>query len=349
MKPEETEQSMLDKLRECYEDVLKTKARLGLRLTPIESLKLRRLRAMSKDTDLRSVFQPFFDGLDGCIDELNQDKGKIKHINIPVNPKTNTHWVKEYIDSVINENYTAPILSDFVGKIEKCRKEFNQIKSQNMKTEKEFAVKSDSFALYEAFKKECEGIGWKYGVGIMVSPFDSISVNFHKHLRFDAKTSPIFTLSNFETDVSFNLGSQFSEALAYAKRVFEESKKKKVTYEDVAKELFKDKSSNAPRFYIASNGVVSPVFNTQSNYSPNEATNECQLEKLLAINKLMNVAAYLNPKGEKATYAIYLNPDSAIHILPQALNYGQARFVSRESAQQSIEILGEGVVRLALS
>ena len=278
MKPEEIEQSMLDKLREYYEGVLKTKARLGLRLTPIESLKLRRLRAMSKDTDLRSVFQPFFDGL------------------------------------------------------EQRRKEFNQIKSQNMKTEKEFAVKSDSFALYEAFKKECEGIGWKYNDCLVKFDKDEYRRKcscMYFSTEWNDNLGCAFSLSNVsDNTLMFKLDGQFSEALAYAKRIFEESKKKKMTYEDVEKVIGTRTSSYCCSVRVSDHG---------------------QCEKLLAINKLMNVAVYLNPKREMAEWSISLYSSGTISIMSGMRKYGQPFFISKESAQQAIEILGEDVIRLALS
>ena len=69
-------------------------------------------------------------------------------------------------------------------------------------------------------------------------------------------------------------------------------KEKKLTYEDVARELF----ANKPCFYVDIVGKI--VEATELDLSVVEQLNNCtsrrQAEKNLAINKLMNVAKYLN-------------------------------------------------------
>ena len=73
-------------------------------------------------------------------------------------------------------------------------------------------------------------------------------------------------------------------------------KEKKLTYEDIAEELF-----SKPVFYIGANGDIEPAGNL-SNYvtNLNNCTSKRQAEKLLAINKLMNVAKYLNGDSDEA-------------------------------------------------
>lgn len=68
--------------------------------------------------------------------------------------------------------------------------------------------------------------------------------------------------------------------------------KKELTYEDVAEELF-----NSTGFYIASNGRVMPLLGLLGLEYKNDktnATNRKQLEKLLALNQLLNIAEYYN-------------------------------------------------------
>ena len=66
-----------------------------------------------------------------------------------------------------------------------------------------------------------------------------------------------------------------------------EKEKKLTTYEDVVKKLFDAKTV----YWIDKFGKITygPVADTYLQ-NPNNASNEQQLEKLLAINKLMNVA-----------------------------------------------------------
>lgn len=125
----------------------------------------------------------------------------------------------------------------------------------------------------------------------------------------------------------------------------------KLTYEQVADKLFKNKN----HYYTDEDGTV-----IKSNIGwqcPNVAPTEHQLEKLLAINKLMNVAHYLNNGWEpnwtdKSTrkYCLYYN-----HIVKKILidwSYEFQNtivyFKSRELAEQAIEILGEETIKLAL-
>lgn len=126
------------------------------------------------------------------------------------------------------------------------------------------------------------------------------------------------------------------------------AKKKKITYEDVAKELF----DGNPVFCTTICGEITNCSADGRTTDPNNSRTSHQLEKLLALNKLMNVAVYLNPKGEKADWVIAIETDKSkpeIKVFPTAHNYGQPFFTSMESARQAIEILSEDVVRLALS
>ncbi len=135
-------------------------------------------------------------------------------------------------------------------------------------------------------------------------------------------------------------------------------KKKLLTYEDVAKELFKFGTS----YYTVSTGKIIKTINNCYYADPNTAASEKQLEKLLAINKLMNVAKYLNGDWKpdwnnpcENKYYIYMvrgcvkidrlciSPNSSIS------NHATVYFKSKELAQQAIDILGKDTICLALS
>lgn len=129
-------------------------------------------------------------------------------------------------------------------------------------------------------------------------------------------------------------------------------KKKKLTYEDVAKELFSN-----PCFYINTNGCITSTdslacFTTDLT----NCTSSKQAEKLLAINQLMNVAKYLNGdwqpdwKGDELKY--YIEIDTVIDDLcfdnTSFYNGSIVYFKSKKLIKQAIEILGEDTIRLAL-
>ena len=78
--------------------------------------------------------------------------------------------------------------------------------------------------------------------------------------------------------------------------------KKELTYEDIAEELFSDIG-----FYIISNGGIIPFDKTVGKDDKNNATNKNQLERLLSLNQLLNIAEYYNkksPKEEKKIHCI---------------------------------------------
>lgn len=128
--------------------------------------------------------------------------------------------------------------------------------------------------------------------------------------------------------------------------------KKVLSYEDVAKDLFENKNG----YYTSKNGEISSTRLNGENYSDsNNCTSEKQAKKLLAINKLMNVAKYLNAKEPKSEFdtRYYIR---IIHgrltircTCPKATNCGAIYFTSEKLAEQAIKILGEETIRIALS
>ena len=119
-------------------------------------------------------------------------------------------------------------------------------------------------------------------------------------------------------------------------------KEKKLTYEDVARDLFYDNPRVA---YFDIDGVVS-IF---------DCISEKQAEKLLAINKLMNVAKYLNgdwqPDWDKTTECKYYISPYSKQLKVTFTTWvcgGNIYFKSEELAKQAIEILGEETIKLAL-
>ena len=130
-------------------------------------------------------------------------------------------------------------------------------------------------------------------------------------------------------------------------------KEKKLTYEDVAKSLF-----SKPSFYMDSCGNIESS-ESLTNYAndSNNCTSRKQAQKLLAINKLMNVAKYLNgdwqpdwKDGDENKY--YIENETLTNSLrinyTNLLNHYILYFKSEELAQQAIEILGEETIKLAL-
>lgn len=140
------------------------------------------------------------------------------------------------------------------------------------------------------------------------------------------------------------------ENSTFEKIVFKKIEEK-LTYEKIAEKLFEYKD----HYYTNADGIIREI--SVGWNCPNAAPTEHQLQRLLAINKLMNVAHYLNDgwepncnDNEQEKFYIYYN--SAVKTLNISANfyynYGGVYFKSIKIAEQAIEILGEEAVKLAL-
>lgn len=132
--------------------------------------------------------------------------------------------------------------------------------------------------------------------------------------------------------------------------------KKVITYQEVVEMLFFMKDS----YYIDDQGKIRKIEKTNevAYKDPNNCTSKKQAEKLIAINKLMNVSKYLNgdwhpdwDKPQEKKY--YIKVDAYPYSLKVDFNLcyrdGNIYFKSEELAKQAIEILGEDTIKLALS
>jgi hypothetical protein len=129
-------------------------------------------------------------------------------------------------------------------------------------------------------------------------------------------------------------------------------KKKGRTYLNVHKALFGDGNY----YYISVGGNIVRGENSSVGEFSHLAKHSSQLEQILALNKLMNVAKYLNA-GWKPDWSIsirkwyiYYNHDvkSLMVECNQVHQHSFVYFQSKELAKQAIEILGEEEVKLAL-
>lgn len=140
------------------------------------------------------------------------------------------------------------------------------------------------------------------------------------------------------------------ENSTFEKIVFKKVEEK-LTYEKIAEKLFKFNE----HYYTNEDGRI--MKSSIGWLCPNVAPTEHQLQRLLAINKLMNVAYYLND-GRKSDLNDWKQEKCFIYydIKTKKIDFGVCRgvingvicFNSRELAKQAIEILGEEQVKLAL-
>ncbi len=78
--------------------------------------------------------------------------------------------------------------------------------------------------------------------------------------------------------------------------------KKGITYRDVCDKILKNKIN----YYIDEYGNISDMTLETSAYEKNNATNRKQLERLLALNQLLNIAEYYNKLHPSNTLAPYV-------------------------------------------
>lgn len=126
-------------------------------------------------------------------------------------------------------------------------------------------------------------------------------------------------------------------------------KKKKLTYNDIARALFANKEG----FFITQN-VIEKGFIPKKFAFGHNCTSQKQAEKLTATNQLMNVAKYLNGDWQpnwnnRFEYKYYITITSNEIIVDYlfTVNSDIVYFKSEELAKKAIDILGEAVIKLA--
>ena len=123
----------------------------------------------------------------------------------------------------------------------------------------------------------------------------------------------------------------------------EETQEKPITYDDVLKELFLDK--------IASWVGISKIYTAtvgRANYNDlNNCTSYAQAKRLLAFNKLMNIAKYLNGEwkpdfdGDHENWHIGKEGETFLAMYTKYVNKASVYFKSKDIALEAIRLMGE--------
>lgn len=116
-----------------------------------------------------------------------------------------------------------------------------------------------------------------------------------------------------------------------------------ITYEDVIKELFLSKKT-----YWIGDVRISTTISQQNNYSDiNNCTSEAQARRLIAFNKLQNIAKYLNGDwkpdfdGDHKNWNIIKTSNTFIAMSTTALNKASVYFKSEDLVLEAIRLMGE--------
>lgn len=195
-------------------------------------------------------------------------------------------------------------------------------------------------------KNECPYKAGKYAL-----LFGTIAVNPEKEIiTFDKFKEQL----NMEKEVKIQVpeGYEIDEENSTFKCIKFKPIKEAKTYDDVAIELFSGKGC----YFIDGRGNVRHITEYDGLVNePNNCVTEKQAEKLLAINKLMNVTHYLN-KDWKPNWRDFYQYKSYLYIrdgnikvdCTVAIQDNIVVFPDEKTAKKAIEILGEETIRKAL-
>lgn len=116
-----------------------------------------------------------------------------------------------------------------------------------------------------------------------------------------------------------------------------------ITYDDILRGLYLNKKS----FWIDSTNISSAMTGENSYNDINNCTSKVQCRRILAFNKLQNIAKYLN-KGWKPKFsydaknwAITKDEESFSAQYNQRINDGSVYFKSKDLANEAIRLMGE--------
>jgi hypothetical protein len=179
--------------------------------------------------------------------------------------------------------------------------------------------------------------------GIFLPEFELLTLKEYKEKYMNKE-------NNKELQIIAPEGYEIDKENSTFEKIVFKKVEEKLTYEKVVDKMFQHKN----HYFIDSDGDI-----TEASHGwgcSNVAPTINQLEKLLAINKLMNVAHYLNDgwepdwkDGSQKFFMYYNTTNRDIEIdVNTYFNSGVVYFKSKKLAEQAIEILGKEIVKLAL-
>ena len=117
--------------------------------------------------------------------------------------------------------------------------------------------------------------------------------------------------------------------------------KKDITYNDICNTLFAEKQWC---FYTTTDGGIrANTIDSSVISEKNNSTNKGQLEKILAMNQLLNIATYYNSRAEELDGLYTIGYNTTIHMYevisgPFEINFGLlAYFIRKEDTQSVID------------
>lgn len=118
---------------------------------------------------------------------------------------------------------------------------------------------------------------------------------------------------------------------------------KSITYDDVCKALF----FNNKIYWAYKDGIGSDMASPSNYKDVDNCTSEAQVKRLVAYNKLMNIAKYLNGGWKPdfdwnhENWNICKDGDTFIAMYTKTLDKASVYFKSEKATKEAIEIMGE--------
>ena len=116
-----------------------------------------------------------------------------------------------------------------------------------------------------------------------------------------------------------------------------------ITYDDICKKLF----CNNKIYWAYKDGVDSDMASPSNYKDVDNCTSEAQVKRLIAYNKLMNIAKFLNADwkpnfcGDHENWNICKDGDTFIAMYNKTLDKGSVYFKNAELANEAIRLMGE--------
>lgn len=127
------------------------------------------------------------------------------------------------------------------------------------------------------------------------------------------------------------------------KKTLDDKEVKPITYDDVIKELYFDKTA----YWINSDNISSAKVGERGYNDINNCTTTAQAKRMIAYNKLMNIAKYLNGDwkpdfdGDHKNWNIIKTSNTFIAMNTTALNKASVYFKSEDLVLEAIRLMGE--------
>lgn len=131
------------------------------------------------------------------------------------------------------------------------------------------------------------------------------------------------------------------------KKTPDDKEGKPITYDDICKDLFYNKDA----YYLDESNKVSSWVMTSSNYNDfDNCTSIAQAKRMIAFNKLQNIAKYINSKLDwepnfddetESKYVIVKKGSGYTVKYVTSTNTAQIYFLSSDHANEAIRLMGE--------